>query len=84
MSSVALYILNISLHQRMKLLHLGHEEMFAFHGPIHNLVKAVGGGDRRLGGGVAVGELGRGSSLRERQNSGVKILTEQSVAQPTT
>ena len=41
---VFLQILEISFHQRMKLLHLGDEQMFALDCSIDNLVEAAGGG----------------------------------------
>jgi hypothetical protein len=51
----------------MKLLHLGHEEMFALHRSIDNLVEAAGGCTSLLGGGVAVRELGLRRSLGGRR-----------------
>jgi hypothetical protein len=50
----------------MQLLHLGHEEMFAFNRSIDNLVEAAGGGASLLAGGVAVRELGWRRSLGGR------------------
>jgi hypothetical protein len=41
----------------MKLFHLGHEEMFALHGSINHLIKAVGGSDGLPGGGIPGREL---------------------------
>ena len=49
---IFLQILKIGFHQRMKLLHLRHEEMLALNGSIDNLVEAGGGGTRLLSGGV--------------------------------
>jgi hypothetical protein len=49
----------------MKLLHLGHEEMFALNRSIDNLVEAAGGASL-LDGGVAGRELGLRRSLGGR------------------
>src|SRR5208282_3668340 len=54
---VFLEILEISFHQRMKLLHLRQEEMFALDGSIDHLIKAAGGGAGLLRGGVPSREL---------------------------
>jgi hypothetical protein len=50
----------------MKLLHLGHEEMFALHRSVDNLIEAVGGGAGVLSGGVAGRKLGFRRSLGNR------------------
>jgi len=39
---VLLQILEVGFHQRMKLLHLGDEKMFALHCSIDHLVEAAG------------------------------------------
>jgi hypothetical protein len=71
-----LQILEIGFYQGMQMLHLGHEEMFALHRPVDNLVEAGAGGDGLLGSGVAGGELGFGRSLRGR-SLGERGLDEQ-------
>ena len=50
---VFLQILEISFYQRVKVLHLGHEEMFAFNRTVDHLIEAGGGIARLLGGGIA-------------------------------
>src|SRR5208282_329105 len=63
---VLLKILEIGFHQGMKLLHLGHEEMFTLDRPIDHLIEAAGGGASLSGGSVALGERWFRRSLGER------------------